>query len=265
MRTQYTIVGSILAISVLLCVTFASAVTVQPQGDVVLLRTTQVIRQPAEFEPMQGALIRYPFGITYDIIKEMAEDVTVVTIVASTTEKNTVLTQYQSHGVDVSHCSFLIAPTNSYWTRDYGPWFIITNTSEQGVVDFTYNRPRPNDDQIPTKYAQNQSLPLFNMPLTTAGGNYMTDGQGIAISTRLVWEENPDMTPEEINQTVHDYLGITTYQVVPDVNGEYIKHIDCWGKYLSPDTILIRQVPSSDSQYDEIEAAVAYFKNQTNC
>jgi len=214
---------------------------------------------------MQGALIRYPFGITYDIIKEMAEDVTVVTIVASTTEKNTVLTQYQSHGVDVSHCSFLIAPTNSYWTRDYGPWFIITNTSEQGVVDFTYNRPRPNDDQIPTKYAQNQSLPLFNMPLTTAGGNYMTDGQGIAISTRLVWEENPDMTPEEINQTVHDYLGITTYQVVPDVNGEYIKHIDCWGKYLSPDTILIRQVPSSDSQYDEIEAAVAYFKNQTNC
>jgi agmatine deiminase len=265
MRTHYATLGSLLAVSILLCVTFAGAATVQQPMNIGQTKGTQAIRQPAEFDPMQGALIRYPFGISYDIIKEMAADVNVVTIVASTSEENSVLSQYQSHGVDVSHCTFLIAPTDTYWTRDYGPWFIITNASEQGVVDFTYNRPRPNDDQIPTKYAQNQSLPFFDMPLITAGGNYMTDGQGIAISTTLVWEENPGLTHDEINQTVHDYLGINTYHVVPDVNGEYIKHIDCWGKYLSPDTIMIRQVPSSDSQYDEIEAAVSYFKNQTSC
>ncbi|MFH1013399.1 MAG: agmatine deiminase family protein, partial [Thermoplasmatota archaeon] len=158
-----------------------------------------------------------------------------------------------------------IAPTDSYWTRDYGPWFIINNNSEQGVVDFTYNRPRPHDDVIPGAYATNQSIPLYFMPLVTAGGNYMTDGQGIAISTSLVWEENPGLSHAEINQMVHDYLGIQTYHVVPDVNGEYIKHIDCWGKYLSPDTILIREVPASHSQYDEIEAAVDYFESQTSC
>ncbi len=224
-----------------------------------------VIRQPAEFEPMQGVLIRYPFGISYDIIKEMAEDVNVVTIVASISEKNTVQTQYQSHGVDVSHCTYLIAPTDSYWTRDYGPWFIINEESMQGVVDFTYNRPRPNDDQIPTAYANNQSIPVYDMDLETAGGNYMTDGQGIAISTTLVWEENPGYSHAQINQMVNQYLGITTYHVVPDVNGEYIKHIDCWGKLLSPDTILIREVPTSHSQYDEIEAAVDYFESQTSC
>jgi agmatine deiminase len=224
-----------------------------------------VIRQPAEFEPMQGVLIRYPFGISYDIIKEMAEDVNVVTIVASVSEKNTVQTQYQSHGVDVSHCTYLIAPTDSYWTRDYGPWFMINEESTQGVVDFTYNRPRPNDDQIPTVYANNQSITVYNMPLVTAGGNYMTDGQGIAISTTLVWEENSGYSHAQINQMVNQYLGISTYHVIPDVNGEYIKHIDCWGKLLSPDTILIREVPPSHSQYDEIEAAVSYFENTTSC
>jgi agmatine deiminase len=274
MRTNHTILGSIIGVTILLCVTFVGATSFQ-QSDTTTqyslvscfaqTTSTQPIRQPAEFEPMQGALIRYPFGISYDIIKEMAKDTNVVTIVASITEENSVQSQYQSHGVNISHCSYLIAPTDTYWTRDYGPWFIITNASEQGVVDFTYNRPRPNDDQIPTKYAQNQSLPLFNMPLVTAGGNYMTDGQGIAISTNLVWEENLGMTHEQINKTVHQYLGINTYHVVPDVNGEYIKHIDCWGKYLSPDTIMIRQVPSSDSQYALIEAAVSYFKNQTSC
>jgi len=263
---------SVITVTVLLCVSIGSATTVQQinandkiPSQSVIFSSTASIRQPAEFEPMQGVLIRYQFGISLAIIKEMAEDVNVVTIVASTSEKNTVQSQYQSYGIDLSQCSFLIAPTDSWWTRDYGPWFIINEDSVQGVVDFIYNRPRPNDDLIPARYASNQSLPLTTMSLETAGGNYMTDGQGIAISTTLVWEENPGLTPEQINQMVQDYLGITTYHVVPDVNGEYIKHVDCWGKYLSPDTILIREVPSSHSQYDEIEAAVDYFESQISC
>jgi len=223
------------------------------------------VRQPAEFEPMEGVLIRYSFGISFEAIREMAEDVQVVTIVANAAQQNTVQLLYQSNGVDLSHCSFLIAPTDSYWTRDYGPWFIFNGDDEQGIVDFIYNRPRPNDDQIPTVYGNNQSISVYAMNLEHAGGNYMTDGQGIAISTNLVWSENPGLTHEQINQMVHDYLGINTYHVVADVNGEYIKHIDCWGKYLSPDTILIREVPQSHSQYDEIEAAVDYFESQKNC
>ena len=271
---------SVLTVTVLLCVTFASATATQQKAIAatqnsiisysVFSSSFASIRQPAEFEPMQGALIRYSssdgFGISYEIIAEMAEDVNVVTIVANVSEKNTVQSQYQSHGIDLNHCSYLIAPSNSWWTRDYGPWFIFNENNQQGVVDFTYNRQsRPKDDLIPAKYASNQSLPLYNMSLVTAGGNYMTDGQGIAISTSLVWEENPGLSHAAINQMVHDYLGIQTYHVVPDVNGEYIKHIDCWGKLLSHDTILIRSVPPSDSQYDEIEAAVHYFENQTSC
>ncbi len=222
------------------------------------------IRQPAEFEPMQGVLIRYPFGISYEIIAEMAEDAEVVTIVVSTSQQTYVESQYQSHGVNLDHCSFLIAPTDSYWTRDYGPWFIFNGGDEQGIVDFIYNRPRPNDDAIPSAYANDQGLPLYNMPLEHTGGNYMTDGQGISISTDLVWTENPGFTHSEIDGIVNDYLGIHTYHVVPDVNGQYIEHIDCWAKYLAPDTIMIREVPQSHSQYDEIEAAVDYFESQTS-
>jgi agmatine deiminase len=279
MMKRQKIFGSVLAVTLLLCMTFVSATTLQQDAGrrVVILPISSSffspppapIRQPAEFEPMQGALICYlsgsGFGISYDIIKEMAKDVTVVTIVASVSEENTVLSQYQSHGINVSHCSFLIAPTNSWWTRDYGPWFIFNGDNEQGIVDFTYNRPRPYDDVIPGAYATNQSIPLYFMSLEHTGGNYMTDGQGIAISTTLVWEENTGLTHEQINQTMENYLGITTYHVVPDVNGDYIEHIDCWGKYLSLDTILIRQVPTSNSQYAQIEAAVHYFENQTSC
>jgi agmatine/peptidylarginine deiminase len=223
------------------------------------------IRQPAEFEPMQGVLIRYPFGISYQIIAEMSEDVEVVTVVASSSQQSYVETQYQSNGVNLDHCSFLIAPSDSYWTRDYGPWFIFNGNDEQGIADFTYNRPRPNDNMIPSTYAASQGLPVYLMSLEHTGGNYMTDGQGISISTDLIWTENSGMTPQEIDQVMQDYCGIDTYHVVPDVNGDYIEHIDCWAKYLSPDTILIREVPSTHSQYDEIEDAVSYFESQLSC
>jgi len=47
-----------------------------------------------EFGPMEGVLIRYPFGISYSIIAEMSEDIIVTTIVSSTGQQNNVTNQY---------------------------------------------------------------------------------------------------------------------------------------------------------------------------
>jgi hypothetical protein len=133
------------------------------------------------------------------------------------------------------------------------------------VVDFAYNRPRLADNEIPSEFAQYQRLNYTFMDIIHTGGNYMTDGQGISISTELVSEENPGKTNDQINQIMNQILGIHTYHLYPDVNDEYIKHIDCWAKYLSPDTLLIREVPQNHAQYTEIEAAVDYFEMQTSC
>ena len=58
---------------------------------------------------------------------------------------------------------------------------------------------------------------------------------------------------------MEDYYGINTYHVVADPNDEYIDHIDCWGKYLSPTKVLIRSVPASHDQYSMIEEVANYF------
>lgn len=248
-----------------------SATTSEPEYsknimDFSLAPPPEPIRNIAEFEPMEGVLIRYSFGISYEIIKEMSEGVEVVTIVASTSQQSLVETQYENHGINLENCSFLIAPSDSYWTRDYGPWFVFTGNDELGVIDFLYNRPdRIHDNAIPSEYATDQGFPYYYMALEHSGGNYMTDGQGISVSTDLVWSENTEYTHEEIDEIVNDYLGIATYHVVPDALGAYIKHIDCWAKYLAPDVIMIIEVSSSHSHYDEIEEAVQYFENQTSC
>jgi agmatine deiminase len=220
------------------------------------------VRNVAEFERMQAVLIRYPFGISYTVIKEMADDIHVITIVSGTTQQNTVLNNYISNGVNISNCSFLIAPTNTYWTRDYGPWFVFDGNGQPAIVDFPYNRPRPLDNEIPVAMATHLSIGLFGMNVIHTGGNYMTNGLGISASSDLVYTENPSLTPAQINQYFNNFLGIQTYHVVPDPNNTYIDHIDCWGKFLGPDKILIREVPPGHSQYAAIEATAAYFANQ---
>jgi len=222
------------------------------------------VRAIAEFEEMQSVLIRYPFGIPMSLIVEMAEDCHVTTIVASTTQQNTVLNQYISAGVDTSHCAWLIAPTNSYWTRDYGPWFVADSNNQVGINDFPYNRPRPYDDNIPVVLAQDMGIPLFGMPLIHTGGNWMCDGMGMAASTDLVYTENPTLTHQEIDTLVWNYLGIEKYHVLPDPLGEYIEHIDCWGKFLDIDKVLIGQVPESDPRYDDYENVADYFAAQNS-
>jgi agmatine/peptidylarginine deiminase len=222
------------------------------------------VRSIAEFEEMQSVLVRYPFGIPMTLIKEMAEDCKVKTIVANTAQQQTVLSQYEAAGVNVANCEWLIAPSNSYWTRDYGPWFIVDGNYDVGIADFPYNRPRPDDDHIPVVLAQQMGIPLYGMDLIHTGGNWMDDGMGIGASTQLVWAENPTLTHEEIDTIVYDYLGIRKYHVIDDPLDEYIEHIDCWGKFLDVDKILIGQVPESDYRYADYEFVASYFALQTS-
>jgi agmatine/peptidylarginine deiminase len=220
-------------------------------------------RPIAEFEEMQSVLVRYPFGIPMSLIVEMSQDCKVKTIVASDEEQQTVLNQYISAGVNTANCEWLVAPSNTYWTRDYGPWWVVDGNNDVGICDFPYNRPRPYDDNIPVVLAQQMGVPLYGMNLIHTGGNWMDDGLGIGASTTLVQTENPDLTEEEIDTLVWDYLGIHNYMMIDDPLDDYIEHIDCWGKFLDVDKILIGQVPQSDYRYQDYEFIANYFALQT--
>lgn len=218
----------------------------------------------SEFGRLKGVLIRYPFGISYALIKEMSLDAKVFTIVSNQTQENTVRSNYTQQGVNLANCEFIHAPSNSYWTRDYGPFFIAEGNEKVSIVNFPYNRPRPYDNDIPIQVANYLGMDYYNMNIIHTGGNYMTDRMGVTASTDLVWTENPTLTPQQINQTMNEYMGTNTYHVVPDPNNTYIDHIDCWAKFLAADKILIRQVPPSHPQYSAIEAAAAYWSQQTS-
>ncbi|MFA4853652.1 MAG: agmatine deiminase family protein, partial [Bacteroidales bacterium] len=223
------------------------------------------VRSIAEFEPTEAVLVAYPgqFGIPISLIAEMSQDCKVITIVESSAQQTTVTSQYNSNGVNMSNCSFYIAPLDSYWIRDYGPWFIMINNNEVAIVDFPYNRPgRPNDDEVPVEMASYLNVNLYGMDIMHTGGNYMSDGMGIAASTDLVTDENTSLTVPQINTLVNDFLGVSNYYITTDPLADYIKHIDCWGKFLDVDKVLITSVPVTDIRYADYEAMATFWENE---
>ena len=147
------------------------------------------IRNISEFEPMSGVLIRYPFGIPIDLIEEMAQDVMIYCLVSSNLQ-NSAYNSMAGGNINMDNVEFVLGSTDSYWTRDYGPWWVVDGDRNMSVVDFTYNRPRPNDNDAPLKISNHLNIPYFAADLIHCGGHYMTDGLGISASTDLVFEEN---------------------------------------------------------------------------
>jgi len=221
---------------------------------------TGALRNCAEWEPSEGVIIRYPLGIPVSLVAAYSEDLMVTTIVASTYYQTQATSTYQSGGVNMDNVQFLIAPTNSHWTRDYGPWFIFRDR-EMSIVDHVYNRPRPLDDVIPQAIGTAWGMDVYGMDLIATGGNHMSDGLGMSMSTELTYNENPSLTEREVDSMINVYLG-NDFTVLDYIESGGIHHIDCWAKMLSPSTIMVKDVSASSSSYALLNARANWLATQ---
>ena len=224
---------------------------------------TPPVRAVAEFEPAEAVLIRYPLGIPTSFVALLSEESPVICIVASSYEQNQAQNSFNSAGVNSDNLSFIIADSDSFWTRDFTSWWIIDGNQELSVLDFEYNRPRPYDNLFPAAFADEYNYPYYAMNIEQTGGNFMADGYGIAASTQIAYTENSN-NQSLVDADMEQFMGITNYMVIQDPNNTYIDHIDCWGKFLDVDKVLIREVPTTHAQYHEIEEVAQYFAT-SNC
>lgn len=221
---------------------------------------TGQIRNCAEWEPSEGVIIRWPLGIPVSLVAAYSETAMVWTIVSSDYYKNQAISSYTSGGVNMDSVDFITASTNTYWTRDYGPWFIFTDQT-MGIVDHIYNRPRPLDDVIPQIIGADWGMSVYGMDLVHTGGNHMSDGLGMSMSTELVYNENPTKTPRQVDSIMQAYLG-NNYTVLDYVQSSGIHHIDCWAKFLNPTTILVKDVSASDPSHNLLDDRADWLSQQ---
>ena len=211
---------------------------------------------------MQGVLIRYPFGISTAMIAEMSMDVKVYCLVSSS-QRNAAYNSMENGDVNMQNVEFILSNTDSYWTRDYGPWWVVDGQNKMAIVDFTTIGQGQMITMLHSKY---QTILMFHFMLlfdiVHCGGNYMTDGLGIGASSELVLEEN-DLSDSYFFAAMFSYYGVDTYHVVEDPNNTYRSH-RLLGKVFKSNQSPIREVPETHPQYDMIEQTAQYFSNTLN-
>ena len=234
-----------------------------------------------EWNPMQGVLIAYStseyypnFGLSLELIKAMSKRAKIFCLLKRK-HKKTVKKAFKKAGIPSKKVVMIYGNVDSYWTRDYGPWFVSTKSSKKkgiAVVNHTYNRPRLNDNDAPKKVAEKLDVPYYDSNIIGCGGNMMVDGNGQATATHIAYTENkqcntkddtsvPLLECKKVDKVMKKFYGVKTFHVVADPSNDYIDHVDCWAKYLSPTQILIREVSMLHPQFDDIEEVVAYFSD----
>jgi len=223
------------------------------------------VRFVAEWEPAKGAVIAYAngFGLPMNLIADLSTRGKLYVLVTSSTQ-NTARNQIQNGGATMSNVEFIVRNgVNTYWTRDYAPWTVFNESGEMAFVDFEYNRPRPYDNAVPAAMASYLGMDYSYMPLTTTGGNTMTDGMGKMMSTELVYSENSSLSPSQVDALVREYLGVEEYITYPDpLINSTIDHIDCHAKLLDVDKVMVARVPQGHQNYNLLESTANFWASK---
>ncbi len=208
---------------------------------------------PGEFAPATGVMVRWPLGLPSSLIVALSYD-TEVWVICTAGQQGTVESTFSGWGVNMDNVGYIHASTNSIWVRDYGPWFVMLPDGSQGIFNYTYNRPRPDDNNFPVALGSAWGIPVYTSTIEHTGGNYMSSGFGQSMSTDMVYDENGG-NEDWVDSQMEVYLGVDDYVTFDDPQSSYIDHIDCWAKMLSPGRVMVLQVPSWHGDYDELEAA----------
>ncbi|MFT5971896.1 MAG: agmatine deiminase, partial [Cryomorphaceae bacterium] len=167
------------------------------------------------------------------------------------------------------------AESNSIWIRDYGANTVYGNRVDTlTLVDWIYNRPRPDDDVIPDVLADVLGINLYattSAPndLVNTGGNFMSDGQGAAFASELILEENELGNPynvtvkdeEEIDNILGEFQGIDRYIKMNALPYDIINHIDMHMKLLDEKTLLVGSYPDGIADGPQINANIDFVVN----
>lgn len=235
------------------------------------------IRTAAEWEEVEALTISWTSFpcIQKQIVEAAKEECTVIIFADDMEEVTDYLTGNQCGGA-LTLENIQIVPTvyNSIWIRDYGANTVYGSWNDDRVlVDWLYNRPRPDDDAIPDVLASTLGLELYSTTgapndLMNTGGNWMSDGFGTAFASELIIDENdggstwwtdyPDHSEEEINQIISDFHGVDTYITMPNLPFDGIHHIDMHMKLLDESTLLMAEYPEGTADGPQINANLEY-------
>ncbi len=153
------------------------------------------------------------------------------------------------------------ASSDDSWCRDSGVTFVTDAGGRLRGVDWQFNAwgglysPYDQDQLIAGKMLEIERAPGYAAPLVLEGGSIHVDGEGTVLTTEeclLNPNRNPDLSREEIEQHLKDYLGVSKVLWLGAglVDDETSGHIDNLACFVRPGVVALTWCEDpSDPQY----------------
>lgn len=241
---------------------------------------------PAEFSEHYGCIMIFPhrrdswqYG-GYEARKAFAEVIEVI----SRSEKVIVCAKYE----DYDNARFLLPDcvrviemeSDDSWARDVAPTFITNGKTIRGI-DWGFNAwgglvdglyfPWDKDNKMARKLCDMLDVDSYDKRnFILEGGSIHTDGEGTLITTEaclLSRGRNPDMTKEEIEETLKNTLGIKKVIWLKSgiYNDETNEHIDNICAFTSPGEVVLAWTDDkNDAQYEMSKSCLDILENSTD-
>lgn len=225
------------------------------------------VRTMGEWEEIQALVLTWTdyIDILVEITRHAVEETRVIIIASNPTA---VINRLNAESISMDNVTVVQRSTNSIWIRDYGPWAIYQNEVDSLMIaDWTYNRPRPQDDTSPAAVATYLGLPIFEATappynFVHTGGNHLTDGVNTAFSSDLLFDENPDKTEAEIDNIAQLYMGVDNYVKFRSLPYDGIHHLDMHIRLLDEETIMFGAYPEGVADGPQIESNIRQLLSQ---
>jgi agmatine deiminase len=162
---------------------------------------------------------------------------------------------------------------NDAWMRDCGPTFVVDDRGGVRGVDWEFNAwgglhsglyfPWDQDALVARKVLELERCDRYRPGIVLEGGSIHVDGEGTLLTTEeclLHPNRNPDLTREQIERTLRDYLGVEKIIWLPRgvFNDETDGHVDNLCCFARPGEVVLTWTDDrSDPQYERSVEALA--------
>ncbi len=202
----------------------------------------RTILTPSEFAPaselqMTAETFRRMARALVGTVERTAD---IVVLVRSQYEASRIVSEYAAMGGDTNRLQTYVIPYNSFWYQDYGPIYAFDDGGALVSNDFIYSRyNRYYDDAVPAALAKNQNVANRQVSMNFEGGNFISDGRGTCFASTRMYEQNPQLSVEQVNALMLANLGCQRMVTLAPLIDDITFHIDLYAKLVNDDTFVV--------------------------
>jgi agmatine deiminase len=245
-------------------------------------------RMPAEWEPHAATWLSWPrregvsFPDSYDRVVPTLRAMVEALLESESVNINVCHSAHEAEvhatldGLPVARLTFHRIPTNEPWCRDHGPMFLTRDRAPRlAIVDWDYNAwggkypPCDLDEVVPTRVAEKLGLPVYYPHMVLEGGSIEVNGTGALLTTEgclLNPNRNPQLTREQIERRLRDYLGVHEILWLGDgIEGDDTDgHIDDLTRFVSERAVVtVVEEDESDANHAPLQANLERLRGLT--